>query len=343
MATDIFSVGVLNRVVDNIEPVPQFLLRTFFPSVIQSEDEEITFDIRDGAPRIAPFVAPVSQGQIVEGRGYRTERFSPAYVKDKRVFDPNKLPRRAFGERIGGSMSLAERMRRRVAEETQDQEEMFSRRLEVMAGQVLTTGTATIVGDLYPEVVVDFGRHTDLTVTLSGTSEWGDSGVDPLADLRAWQQLLHTRGKVRPTNVVMTPDAWELFVASDSVQDLFDSLVRREGTSRNSDLPIITDEAPQGTIGGFTVTVYQGEYVDPMDNTLKQILPDYTVILGDRRMDGVQHFGAIKDEAAGLQARRTFTKSWITEDPPVRYIMLQSAPLLVPYRKDALLSATVKQ
>jgi hypothetical protein len=36
-----------------------------------------------------------------------------------------------------------------------------------------------------------------------------------------------------------------------------------------------------------------------------------------------------------------FPKSWITDDPSVRWVQMQSAPLLVPVQIDAIVSATV--
>ena len=37
----------------------------------------------------------------VESLGYTTKTFKPAYIKDKRVFDPELPLKRAVGERIG--------------------------------------------------------------------------------------------------------------------------------------------------------------------------------------------------------------------------------------------------
>jgi hypothetical protein len=58
-------------------------------------------------------------------------------------------------------------------------------------------------------------------------------------------------------------------------------------------------------------------------------------------LQGVQAFGAIRDERAGFRATRLFVKSWLEEDPPVRYVMGQSAPLLVPERVNASLALKV--
>jgi len=63
--------------------------------------------------------------------------------------------------------------------------------------------------------------------------------------------------------------------------------------------------------------------------------------MGSRQIEGYRAFGAIRDEAAGFQAVPYYVKSWLEEDPAVRFIMMQSAPLVVPYRVDASLCATV--
>jgi hypothetical protein len=42
-----------------------------------------------------------------------------------------------------------------------------------------------------------------------------------------------------------------------------------------------------------------------------------------------------------LNAVPYWSKSWVTQDPSIRWLLMQSAPLLVPYRIDASLSATV--
>ena len=67
------------------------------------------------------------------------------------------------------------------------------------------------------------------------------------------------------------------------------------------------------------------------------------VLLGSRSgIEGVRCYGAIKDEQAGFQANRYFPKSWLENDPAVRWMLLQSAPLVVPYRPNASMCVTVK-
>ena len=46
--------------------------------------------------------------------------------------------------------------------------------------------------------------------------------------------------------------------------------------------------------------------------------------------------------AAGFQAVPFFAKTWNDEDPAVRYMLMQSAPLIVPYRVNASMCVTVR-
>ncbi|RWM89506.1 MAG: hypothetical protein EOR84_23935 [Mesorhizobium sp.] len=52
-------------------------------------------------------------------------------------------------------------------------------------------------------------------------------------------------------------------------------------------------------------------------------------------------FRCILDEEAGIRAWPMFQKSWVEQDPSVRFIMTHSAPLTVPSRPNASFCATV--
>ncbi|MBK8159135.1 MAG: major capsid protein [Rhodospirillaceae bacterium] len=97
----------------------------------------------------------------------------------------------------------------------------------------------------------------------------------------------------------------------------------------------------KGKYGSLALYVYVDWYVDDND-VLQPMLPDYSVIMGSPHVDGVRHYGAIMDPALGYQALPYAPKSWIDNDPPVRWLMLQSAPLPVPYRVNASFRATVR-
>jgi len=150
---DIFSTHVLNRVVEQLERPASFLLDTFFPSIQTEESEEIHFDIDKSKPRLVPFVSPLVEGKVVSAEGFETRSFKPAYVKDKRRFDPNAPLKRLIGETIGGSLAPMNRREAALNRALTNQVENLTRREEVMAAEALRTGKITVAGEDYPSSV----------------------------------------------------------------------------------------------------------------------------------------------------------------------------------------------
>ncbi|PCJ51688.1 MAG: capsid protein, partial [Planctomycetota bacterium] len=67
------------------------------------------------------------------------------------------------------------------------------------------------------------------------------------------------------------------------------------------------------------------------------MIPEDTLILGADNARTARHYGAIHDLDA-TAAVQYFPKSWTQEDPSVRFVMLQSAPLVIPHQIDAFMS-----
>jgi len=63
------------------------------------------------------------------------------------------------------------------------------------------------------------------------------------------------------------------------------------------------------------------------------------VLLGSRAVDGVKAYGAILD-VNSLEPADIYPKMWDQEDPSARYIMSQSAPLMIPVNPNATVKAT---
>lgn len=336
---DIFNIAVLNKVVAELPAPAPFLLNSFFPTIQTEESEEIHFDVESGRRRLAPFVSPIVAGKVVQSQGYSTKSFKPAYIKDKRVFDSNRPFQRAIGEKIGGALSPAQRQQLALARDLADQISMLTRRQEVMAAEVLRTGKITVEGDLYPKVEVNFGRHADLTpAALTSTARWGQSAAKPLENLQDWSLLVTKHSGATASTVVMDAKSYSAFAADPAVKELLDRFRGQDALN-----PTVLGEGGRfmGSIGNFDIWVYAGWYEHPSTGALTPYLPDGAVIITSPDLEGVRAYGAIKDEKAGFQAMPFFSKSWLEEDPAVRYLLLQSAPLIVPYRVNASLCATV--
>lgn len=339
---DIYGTAELNRVVNEyIKPVPQFFLDTFFPEQIVSEKEEIYFDLTtNNKPRITPFVSPLHEGKLVEDKGYSTESFKPAYLKDKRVLVPTKAIKRRAGEAFNGNMTMEQRARMILMEQLQDQTDMWARRLEVMATEAIIYGRQTVIGDGV-NAVVDFQRDTDLSFALTSTAKWDDAGNTTQSNqLEEWSQLLLEKSGSGRGVIVMDTKAWKLFKRDAK----FDKILDKSNRLSDSSLVDMADRFAEegasykGNFGDFQLWVYSGEYTNDAGVTTK-FMPNNTVLLIGN-VEGVRHFGSILD-LDSLRAVPRFVKSWQNPDPSARFTLLQSAPLIVPYRKNAVVRVTV--
>jgi hypothetical protein len=339
MAVDVFSTDVLTAVLQSLLGNPQFLLDRYFGITQAEASEQIHFDVLLGKRRVAPFVSPLVEGQIVASQGFVTNTFSPAYIKDKRVFDANRPLKRMAGEQIGGTLSPGDRLRALIAYDMQDQLNMLRRRLEVMCGEVLCTGKSTISGDKYPTTVVDFQRSASHTFTASPL--WSGAAVK-LDNLMDWANIVLQDTGVFPSDVIMTTDVWKVFRSDTSVMNILNTYRKYTEEPSVDYMATITEGGVlMGTIEGFNIWAYSGWYVDPVTGSEVPIIPAGTVIMTSPALEGVQAYGAIRDEEIGLQPVPYFVKSWLQSDPSVRYVMLQSAPIMVPYRPNASIAIKV--
>lgn len=333
--TTTYSTDALVGVVQNLKRAQKWMLDRYFTMESQSETETINFDVIIGKRRVAPFVHPLTPGKVVASLGREVHTFQPAYIKDKRRINPSEALKRAIGERIGGSLTAQERKDAYVAQQLVDQIDMLDRRAEIMAVEAIRTGKVTVVGDDYPSVVVDFQRAAALTIAdLAGATLWTAGTSKPLKNLNAWAKLvLQTSGSF-PIDVLMGLDAWDAF--SDHA-DVKAQLNTWNITNATMEMGAQPQEGGllRGRIGNFNIYTYGGWYVDPADDIEKEIFPAAEVAMVSQLVGGVRAYGAILDGSAGLKALPYYPKTWEEHDPAVEWLMLQSAPLMIPTRPNA--------
>lgn len=342
MALSLYDTATLVAMVEQLKPPSNFLLDAFFPGVVTSDTEFVAVDVFVGKRRLAPFVSPLVEGKVVESLGTTTSQFKPAYVKPKVRLDPFRPIRRQIGEQIGGQqMTPAEREAQNLAFELAQQIQMIDRRLEWMAAQALVNGSVTISGENYDPVTVNFGRDPSLTIVLSGTAKWGQDGVYPSDSLLDWSALPLKASGLAVTDVVFTPSAWKLFRKDPNVQDVIRSFANAEPSLRASGVNAQTGGQYLGNWGPFRLWLYFDWYIDPTDGQEKPMIPDGTVLMGSDQLNGTRAFASVIDPEVGYRALPYAPKSWTTQDPAARWLMTQSAPLVIPTQVNACLAATV--
>jgi len=352
MPYDLYSTDELMPMVESLFVPGNFLLKAFFPAVMEFETRQVHIDRVQDDRRLAPLVSYLAPGQVEAPRGFNTETIMPAYLKPKDPITADEVMTRMAGEPLTGSMSPGERRDRAMIKYLLGHRAKIERRLEWMASSILRTAGVTLVGEKYPEAVIDFQRAAALTKTLTSTARWGENGVEPYDDVETWIDLVGSESGAAVNVVVMDKLAWNLFVAGDPAITDKDSKVEKaldRTKGQNSSVQLgFTPGVPgspiyKGSIGDVEFYVYNDKYEADTTGTITSLVPDYTVMMGATgAVEGHQLFGAILDPANNYGPARYFAKNWIEDDPAGEFVMTQSAPILFPKRINATLCATVR-
>lgn len=335
-----FSTKSLAFVIEETPRPKNFLLDTFFPRIVKHQTEEVYFERAFSAPRMVSYIHPKHRASLTENSGYSAETVKPAYIKDKRAFDPENAVKKMVGEKIGGTKTIKDRILAQVARIEADQVRMLETRQEYMAAEALVDARSRIEGPGYSAPMVVNYRRSPL---MEKAADWRDPKRDILQDLNQWLGLMRKVGKGRETHTIVSEDVATVMMANEHVKKHLDQ--RRGvdsdfGTSPVSGLP--EDVEYLGKIGGVHVYTYFGEY-QAADGTMRNFIPPGTLVMVSKeRLYGVRHYGAIMHEGAMYKAHEYFAHSWVDPELGQRFMQLQAAPLIVPHRASSSLRARIQ-
>lgn len=173
---------------------------------------------------------------------------------------------------------------------------------------------------------VDFGSPQSVSI---GT-KWGDAGKKIggiIEDLAKMSEKLKKRG-------------YGSRIAYLAGLDVFSVLVEKAGALANQSLVIVSEN--QVTIGGVTIRLETGSYVDLPNGQSVPVVPPKNVLAVDLDAGHKLIYCAIDDLDANLQAMPFFVKPIKTDDPSGWRFVAESKPLPVP-RVAAICTAQVLQ
>lgn len=348
MALDIYTPLDLYRVMfDQRQTVSTSQwLDMFFPNSFFSTQEEIAFSKINDNRKIAPFMLPNLPGKPIYRReGERIETFKPAYTKPKDSIRPTEMLAMQPGEiaRRQALMTPQARYNAEVVRITRYHRNSIMRLWDYMAAKVILDGAITIQyagpnGLPGQSVVLDFGRDAAHTVTLGAAARWGDAGVNIFDSCQTYVDLVANAefgGSV--TDIVLGSQAAVPFMASEDIEAKMnkdyrgaeDVLIQR-GIIRTDPMNPFTFLGQLSN--GLRVWRYAGpgSKFQNDDGSFTNIMDPRDALFISPAVDGVKAFGAILDTAANLEVADIFVKMWDQEDPSARFIMSQSAPLMIP-------------
>ncbi len=320
-------------------PTPKTFLRdTFFGAVKTFDTKHVDIDIVKGKRKIAAYVNPLSEGKVVEDDGFETKSFIPPYLKEKKSIKPQELFNRPAGTTIyAPGDDPAARAQKELGNKLSTLNDRFTRREEVQAAELMNTGKVTVTGEGL-DAVVDFGMPAAHQVTLAGTDLWTDSASDPLEDLITWCLMLAQASGFLPTKTVLGIDVYKALRKNTNFTKALDNRRIITGQINPQDLPNGVSYLGSINESGVDLDLYTYAewYVDPVTSNEMPMVPADKLWLGNPNTGNKRLYGAIEDlDAGGLAAVERFPKSWVVPDPSVRWLLLQSAPLVGMLQPDA--------
>lgn len=332
-------------------------LDMFFPNTFVSTQEEIAFSKLNASRKIAPFMLPNEPGKPIYRReGERIESFKPAYTKPKDAVRPSEFIALSPGEIVKREslMSPAARYNREVNRIVTFHRNSIMRLWDFMAARAILNGTLTINYGNGVAPIIDFGRDAGHTVVLGAAARWGDAGINIFNGIQGWVDLIaNAEFGGSATDIILGASAAVPFMAdvssaTGSLKDKMSNDFRgSEDVMIQRGIIRVDPLNPFTWLGRLSNGLDVWRYAGPAtkfqnnDGSFTDIMDPRDVVIASRAVDGIKAFGAILDQAAGLEVADIFTKMWDQEDPSARFIMSQSAPLTIPVNPNCTFRARV--
>lgn len=328
---DMFETRTMLEALEQVNEPNEFLLDMFFAGEETHLTDNVDIDVIKAGRKMASFVSPMAEAAVVEREGFTAMTFKPPYLKEKKPFSGADLLKRQPGETIfSGQQTPAQKAQAALGQDLVDLTRRFRRRESWMAFQALIASEIVCRGEGV-NAKVTFPRNTDHTIVLGADDKWTADTSKPLSQLRDWKLMVLKNSGWNPTVAVVGTDVAKAVMENASIQAALDLRRLERGEIKPQDL----DQNVQylGTLEGVEFYTFADWY--QLDNgTLVPMLPADGIILGNPRARCTRHYGLIKDIRCDAVVKR-FPKSWEEDDPSVRWVSLQSAPLPVPHECDA--------
>ena len=316
--------------------VSSFLRDTFFGAREYPATPLIEFDFRRGRRKMAPFVAPLVGGKLMERQGFETRFFRAPRIAPVRSLRTPDLEARMPGETIYSQRSPADRAAELLAEDAIFCDEAITRREEWMCRNVLVNGAITVVADTGYQMVIDYTQSSAGAANnhFVPSVKWDvASGSDPLADLEAARLATIKDSGIAPNVALFGVNAAKVFMRNPQVAALLDKMRYTIATVE----PIIQSDnvVRFGKVPGMELYEY-AEYFEDDVGTIFPMLPDNFVMLLSTNVPNKIVYGAFTQlEDAKAKRFVTYQQSRVPfvygdEEGGALFYRLTSCPLPMP-------------
>jgi hypothetical protein len=323
----------LTQALIQIKPAKLDRVMMIFKPGQKHATQTIDFDQIVGAEKLAPFVSPIDGGVVVSKLGKTTRTVKAPRIRMKKQLTPSDFQERPAGGTVYvGAGDYEQGVREKIALEQLDLKERALRRLAWMCWKALT-GTISVVQENIA-FQIDYGVPADNKKTLTSTARWGESAADIVANIQSWIDLGNRSGYTMDQGFMGTKAA-DLFIKNSDVRAEIDNRKIEGG------MLVLDGSDYIGRFRGVNFYRVSDTYVDDT-GTVQKMVNDYDVIITSQSAPFTLEYGAVQDiKAGGNVATDWFSKMYEEEDPSALWLLVETNPLPVIKKTDALVYAVV--
>jgi hypothetical protein len=260
--------------------VSTFLRDTFFTGRDYPPTSTIEFDFRRGRRKMAPFVAPLVGGKVMERMGFETRFFKAPRIAPVRALRTPDLEPRLMGETIYSGRTEADRAAELLAGDSEFLDEAISRREEWMCREVLINGKITVTAENGYQQVINYLEYGLPAANTSNhwpiTTKWDQAASDPLKDLQDARLETIKRSGIAPNVALFGTNAANVFTRNASVKELLHIWRYELG---NIEPTIQSDSVVRfGRVPGLELYSYSEYFEDDAGQLFPMLPPDFVML-----------------------------------------------------------------
>lgn len=347
---NIYQTQFMLPVVRAILPRKTFLSSRYFTPGVIFPTDDVLCEYKDGNKKIAPFISPRVGGVTSYRDGYRTMRFTPAMVGEKRVLSIDDLNKKGFGENLFSNMTPAQRQAQILSQDLAEMTEHIIGTEEEMAAQCILNNAITekvyhgeIGSEDYTNWEISYFEGGSNPASYTPSAVWSTTSDKILDDLYAMAQMLLEKG-LPCTDFVCAPDVANVMIKNETIQKFLDN--------KRYELGRVAPEVQQTgatyicTLNAYGVSLdvysYPEQYEDE-NGVMKSYIPSgYGFVSAPGAGEVI--YGAVTQLEQDTNAFATYAEKRVPKfiaDPKneVRTIQLVSRPLFKPVRMNPWISA----
>jgi hypothetical protein len=260
---DMFATRLQIDAVSHSEPKPTMFGKTFFNgSDLFFPTKKVEWDILRQGASSARIVSDKLWVEPTEIEPFIVKEFMTPKYQESMIIDLTTLFNRSFGENIYSKRTPADRAREAEAKAVAFCIDSVDRKREEMYAQMMVHGIIDLTGK-------GISGHIDfelpLKISLSGTSAWGQPGVDHMNDLVDYATKMRKRGH-EPDMILMDLAVANVFLNDERLVKMLDNTRMNMGEIAPGPLTDLFETAQYfGTIswpglGQIALYTYVGTY-----------------------------------------------------------------------------------